>query len=278
MTSRRRSVLHVRALPALTLAAAAALAVAPPADVRRQERLAATTCTDTVSGAVESLVVPADATCTAEALVVAGTVTVERGATLQIAGSGACDSSGAGRFSVQGAVSVATGGSLLVQGTDVVLGSDVSAQNGSTISVVKTPCEGARGTVGGSVTARGSGAVTLLGFQVDGDVVVQRSGSAGIEIGTNAIVGTLRVERNTVRAVEQPSIFALHGNTVGRGMVVVGNDARGAFKPLFIGGNTVNEGHLVCENNVPEPTNVDVDTVVENIVVNGQKLGECAAL
>jgi hypothetical protein len=263
----------------IVLAAAATVAATQAAYVRQLEQLSTTTCTDTVSGAVEALVVPAGATCTARALVVAGTVTIETGATLQTGRSETCDSNNAERFSAGGRIAVAPGGALLVEGTDIVIGSDVSARNALAIVVLKTPCRGARGIVRGDITIEGAGAVTLLGFQVDGNVVVQRSGREGIEIGANGIGGTLRVEDSMVRGVRQPSTLAIHSNTVARGMVIVGNDVQGAFRPPFVGGNTITDGSLMCENNVPDPTNVDLDaTVAENVVVSGQKLRQCADL
>jgi hypothetical protein len=247
-------------------------------EVREHASDPATICTDTVAGKIHSLVVPQGATCTATDLVVAGAVKVERDATLHIAGVPLCDVAERGRFLAGGPVAVAPGGSLLVQATDLVIGGNIVARKARAVGVVKTPCEGARGVVRGNVIVEGTNAVGILGLRIDESVFVFGSGDEGLEVGTSAIGGTLLLQNNHVIGAESPSIFAVHFNTIERGLVIVGNDATGAFVPPLVGANTISRGNLVCVANVPAPTNVDVDVVLSNTVLNGLKIGQCAGL
>jgi hypothetical protein len=114
--------------------------------------------------------------------------------------------------------------------------------------------------------------------QVEESVFVTGSGMEGLEVGANAIGGTLLLQHNKIGGGESPSIFAVHFNTVRRGLVIVANDAVGAIVPPLVGANTITTGHLVCLKNVPAPTNQDFDVILPNTVLKGLKLGQCAEL
>ena len=258
----------------------AALLVLSPAtvEVRPLTPAQVTICTGDVSGTVGTLVIPSGAECTSLSLVVAGRVIVQRDATLRINGGGQCTTPEPGTFITRGGISVAPGGALFVGGTNIEIGGDIVARDARGVAIVKTPCQVARGVVHGNVIVEGADTIAILGLQIDESVLVTGSGDEGLEVGVNAISGKLSLQNNRVVGAESPSIFAVHFNSVGRGMVIVANDAVGAIVPPLVGANTITTGNLVCANNVPALTNRDFDVILPNTVVEGVKLGQCAGL
>lgn len=238
----------------------------------------AVSCSATLTGTVSALVVPSGATCTASHLVVTGDVTIEPGATLQSAEPWQCDPALANPFTVGGRITIAADGVLMVRSTALSVGDDVRAQAARTLVLVRIPCQGATGVVGGDVLAGGTKAVSVLGLHVGGSVFVGNSGANGIEVGSNDITSGLWVQNNTVIGAQSPSPFSVGDNRVARGVVIVGNDATGAYVPPFVGANTVTNGNLVCEHNTPDLTDQTPDDTLPNEVPAGQKLGQCRGL
>lgn len=265
-----------RVCPGVT---AALLALSPASvEVRQLTTTQATVCTGEISGTVGTLVVPPGAECTSSNLVVQGAVSVQGNGTLRVGGGGQCLVEEPGTFITTGGVTVAAGGALFVGGTTIDIGGDVTALGARGFGLVKTPCVGARGTVRGGIIVSRAASVSISGLQIGKNVSVSFSGDDGLEVGVNEIAGTLSVQNNRIVGAESPSIFAVHFNTVGRGMAIIGNDARRAIVPPLVGANTVTTGNLLCASNVPPPTNLDFDVVLPNTVLRGLKLGQCAGL
>jgi hypothetical protein len=129
------------------------------------------------------------------------------------------------------------------------------------------------------VTIGGTTFVSLRGLSIGGHVHVQGSGDAGLDVGDNTIAGSLLVGNNTIVGSVTLALFVIDFNTVGRNLLVVGNDATNASEPPFVGGNVVTNGNLVCQANVPALLNTEHDGTVDvNTVLSGKKLGQCAAL
>lgn len=267
-------------LPSVRLLAlvATALLALPLAAGDARAQPSPTICTGEISGTVGTLIVPASATCTSRHLVVEGHVIVRRGGSLTVGGDGQCLGPEPGTFVTGGGITVARGGSLVVSGTQIDIGGHVSARRASSLGIVKTPCEGARGIVRGHVVSEDVTAVGILGVHVEGSVFVTGSGAEGLEVGVNVIDGMLGVLDNRVVGAHNPSIFAVHHNTVGQDMAVIANDTAGAIVPPLVGGNTILRGDLLCALNAPAPTNWDFDVELPNTVHRGRKLGQCAGL
>jgi hypothetical protein len=108
-------------------------------------------------------------------------------------------------------------------------------------------------------------------------VFVHGSGAEnGLNIGGNDIAGTASFINNTAVGASQKSKFGFFENTVGRNLVIVGNDATLAYEPMFVGSNVVG-GNLVCFGNVPDLTNDPPGGPFPN-AVDGRRLGQCADL
>ncbi|MEW5966622.1 MAG: hypothetical protein AB1720_06440 [Pseudomonadota bacterium] len=106
---------------------------------------------------VDSLRVPAGATCTLDATRVTGDLVVERDAT------------------------------LVAQGVSV--GGNVQAENARAVSVTSAS------RVGGNIQVRQGGAVTVSGVRVGGDIQIA-SGTRALSVGDNRVNGNVQVFRN----------------------------------------------------------------------------------
>lgn len=225
-----------------------------------------TSCSGALTGVtVQALVVPADQTCTLSNVTVSEGVSVEQDATLT-----------ATDIVVGDDVRVRSGGQLGVGGAVVEIGDDVVAHDPSRVSLFRS---GGTFRVGGDVRITGADerGVFLSGVTIDGDVRVSRSGAElGVTLQFSVIGGSAAIVDNTIVGEEFRSAFFIIGNTVTDDLIFSRNDATNAFEPSLLVGNTVLHGDLVCRNNVPGVVDSRPGLETPNVVLEGDKIGQCA--
>jgi hypothetical protein len=172
-------------------------------------------------------------------------------------------------------VRVGSGSRLSVGGTDVEIGGDVVAHDPTRVVLFTF---GGTFHIGGDVSvARAEGGVLLSGLEIDGDVRVSRSGAElGVTLQLSRIGGSAAIVDNTIVGQEFRSAIFVIGNTVTDDLIVSRNDATNAFEPTLIVGNLVLHGDLVCRNNVPGVVKARPGLEDPNVVVEGDKIGQCA--
>jgi hypothetical protein len=226
-------------------------------------------CSGTVTGPIAGdLIVRPGATCDASGAVVRRRVRVGRNATLTASGS----------FTAGRRIDVARGATLQLVGTEIRIGGTVEAHDAKKVAVIREPFTGSNGTIGGSVLLFKTADVSLLSLTVGGGVLVRGGGADGVEIGANRIFRSLEVTRAKMRHSAHPRVFSIRSNIVSRHVLVSQNDATGAIKPLFVGGNRLLKGSLTCRGNVPAPVNTGSGGKEPNVVAHGAKRGQCASL
>ena len=229
-----------------------------------------TVCAGSLSGVtVERLVVPTGETCTATDVIVREDVRVRRDGTLRatnlVTGDG---------------IQVGSGGTLSVLGSRVDIGGNVVARDAVSFELAREGVVGATFRVEGDVIAGGAEeGVAIFGVTIAGDLRIHDSGAEfGVGVGGNEIGGSAAIVDNTIVGAEHPSAIDVFANTVADDLIVSRNDATLAFEPTFVGSNVVLHGDLICRHNIPEVVNDPPGGPYPNVVVEGEKLGQCASL
>jgi hypothetical protein len=227
------------------------------------------TCKGSISGLVRgNLVVSAGTSCRTRNVNVQGHVFVRRNATLNAPGV----------FRVRGNVDVARGATLQVTGPLIAVGGQVLAQGAKKVALIRQPAAGSSGTIARNVSLFDTADITVLALTIGGEVSLRGGGGEGVDVGATRILRSLEISGMRMLHPQRPRAFSVHSNSVGHQLTVSDNDATGAISPLFIGGNTVVKGHLVCDGNVPEPVNTGPGGVAPNVVLHGKKRGQCKSL
>jgi hypothetical protein len=255
------TIAHWLARLALVIAAAGTVGSAAAAPAQP------TICITSISGTVDALLVPSGATCIATDLVVLGDVTVES------AGSLRAES----QFRVGGDVKVKSAGSLVITARIIEIDGSLIGNHAATFVISPEPLIGRAASIGGNVTVTSAETVSLVSLTIAGTVAVRHSGAEGLFVGFNEIGGDLIAVNNTVLGEEHLSLFAMNQNEVEGNVLVIANDATGAFEPPQLIGNII-EGNLICQSNTPELVNDHPSVGVLPNVVAGNKIGQCADL
>jgi hypothetical protein len=214
---------------------------------------------------VQALVVPAGETCMLANATVAADVSVEQDATLI-----------ATDIVVGDDVRVRSEAWLDIEGADVQIGGNVTAHDPARVTLHRS---GGTFHVGGDVRIAGANerGALLSGLTVDGDVRISRSGAElGVTLQLSEIGGSAAIVDNTIVGEEFRSAIFVIGNTVTDDLTVSRNDATNAFEPTLIVGNLVLHGDLVCRNNVLGVVKARPGLEDPNVVVEGEKFGQCA--
>jgi hypothetical protein len=227
------------------------------------------TCKGGISGLVRgNLVVAAGTSCRTRSVNVQGHVFVRRNAKLNAPGV----------FRVRGNVEVARGATLQVTGPLIAIGGQVLAQDAKKVALVRQPSAGSSGTIARNVSLFDTADITVLALTIGGQVSLRGGGGEGVDVGATRILRSLAVSGMRMLHPQRPGVFSVHSNSVGHQLTVSDNNATGAISPPFIGGNTIVQGQLVCDGNVPDPVNTGPGGLAPNVVLHGKKRGQCKTL